>query len=114
MKMNTVNIETGKPDVRTACMLVDAHIATARRQGMNILKIIHGYGSSGVGGVLRTKVRKYLQEPKFAATVAAIIPGERWEIFDADAQKVLQKYPEMGRDSDLGRCNHGITVVVMK
>jgi hypothetical protein len=113
-KMNTVNIEAGKPDVQTACMLVDAHIATARRQGIKILKLIHGYGSSGVGGVLRTKLRKYLQEPKFASAVEYIIPGERWEIFDAQAQKLLQKSPEMSKDSDLGRCNHGITIVVLK
>ncbi len=112
--MNMVNIEAGKPDVRTACMLVDAHIATAKRQGLHVLKIIHGYGSTGVGGVLRTKIRQYLKEPKFASTVTAIIPGEKWEIFDTDAQKLLQKYPEMGKDSDLGRCNHGITLVVMK
>lgn len=114
VKMDTVNIEAGKPDVRTACMLVDAHIATARRQGIKILKLIHGYGSSGVGGVLRTKLRKYLQEPKFASTVAYIIPGEVWEIFDAQAQKLLQQFPGVRNDSDLGRCNHGITIVVLK
>ena len=42
------------PTVYQAEILVKNNLETFRRQGVKAFKIIHGYGSTGKGGALRT------------------------------------------------------------
>ena len=48
------------PLVRQALEQLERELATARRQKQSLLKLIHGYGSSGVGGEIRIAVQKHL------------------------------------------------------
>ena len=42
-----------------------------------------------------------------------MIPGERFSIFDEETRQAFQRCPELRQDSDLERCNNGITIVVL-
>ena len=57
----TVNIEKGMPRLENAKVMLQDQINMARRTGIKVLKVIHGYGSSGTGGILRTELRKMLK-----------------------------------------------------
>lgn len=59
--MLTVNLESGHPDLETARRRLLAEIESARRQGVRVLKVIHGWGSSGAGGALCVGIRKSLR-----------------------------------------------------
>jgi len=104
-----LNIESGKPRVEGAKQLLTGQLAMARRSGVKVIKLIHGYGSSGKGGALRTELRKMLQGMHGLAT----IKGEDFGIFDAATRELLGKYPDLRRDSDLNRSNLGITIIVL-
>ena len=52
------NVETSRPGLEEARRLVAEEIRQARRAGARVLKIIHGYGSSGRGGTLCVGLRK--------------------------------------------------------
>jgi len=59
--MNTIrtcNIEAGFPSLDEARRSVIEEIRRAKREGVRVLKVIHGYGSSGKGGTLCHGLRK--------------------------------------------------------
>jgi DNA-nicking Smr family endonuclease len=53
----TVNLEAGYPTVEEARQLLKVELEKCRRK-VAIIKVIHGYGSSGVGCALRQGIRK--------------------------------------------------------
>lgn len=78
---------------------------------LHILKIIHGYGSSGKGGATKELVRNWTfrNKNKFKAVIA----GEEYSLYNAATQEMRS---ELGSytDSDLGSGNAGITIVWVK
>lgn len=108
-----INLEEGMPQVEQARLRMHHELHTARRQGYTAAKLIHGYGSSGVGGALRTELQKELRAAAKAGTVRACIAGEDWRISDETTWELLKRFPEWKQDSDLGKNNHGISIVVL-
>ena len=87
--LEIANIEKYMPTVYQAEILVKNNLETYRRQGIKAFKIIHGYGSTGKGGALRTGIRNYLDQLKGAKIIADYIPGEDWSAFNETTRKVL-------------------------
>ena|SRR5688572_15147671 len=112
-QIKIVNLEVGVPTVEQARLRLDYELQRARSEGFTAVKVIHGYGSSGVGGALRTAIQGKLRAAAERGEVRAAIYGEDWRIADEHAWPLLQKFPEWKADSDLGRGNRGITVVVL-
>lgn len=112
-KMAIINIETGMPTVDQATHRLAGELIRARAQGAKAVKIIHGYGSSGVGGKLRVGIRAALAERKRRGEIKEAVAGEDWSIFDAGARRILDAYPDLNRDRDFERGNAGITIVLL-
>jgi hypothetical protein len=85
----------------------------ARQNGVSLLKIIHGYGSSGEGGVIREAVQAELVRLEREGQIHAFIPGEDWRISNEPTWALLSKHRELKRDRDLGRGNRGISIVLL-
>jgi hypothetical protein len=85
----------------------------ARQEKANLLKLVHGYGSKGEGGDIRIAVQKRLVEMTKHGQIRGCIFGEDWTKSDAATWKLLQSHPELKTDSDLGRRNRGITIVLI-
>jgi hypothetical protein len=111
-RIKIVNLEAGMPTVEQARLRLDFELKRARDEGFAAVKVIHGYGSSGVGGALRTAVQAKLRAASERGDVRAVIYGEDWRVSDEQSWPLLQKFPEWKDDSDLGRGNRGITLVV--
>ncbi len=108
------NIEKGMPNVETAKRRLDMILAKELSSNTMAIKIIHGYGSSGVGGKLRTEIRKHLMLYARNRKIRDFIPGEEFTIFSEKTRKLLDRFSQVGKDSDLNKYNNGITVVVLK
>jgi hypothetical protein len=108
-----ISIETGMPTVEVGQKRLYLEIATARNQGIKFLKVIHGYGSSGVGGRLKRGILEYLDAKKKEGLVKAFVPGEDWSIFNQTARDIIDQCADLSKDSDLENCNHGITIVAI-
>jgi hypothetical protein len=76
-----------------------------------VVKIIHGYGSSGKGGAIRTAIREQMAAWQRDGKVLKVVPGENWSIFDTDSQDLRRRYAFLGKDEDLDRGNAGMTMV---
>ncbi len=110
--MKTVNLEEGRPGLESARLRIEYELRLARKQGYAAVKIIHGYGSSGAGGVLRLGIQALLRKEAEENRIAAFVPGEDWRISDEATWAVLQRYPEWKQEPDLNRRNPGISIVV--
>ena len=111
--IKTVNLEDGMPTVEEARQRLEHELSAARAAKVTALKVIHGYGSSGVGGALRVAIQKRLYELKQSGELREVIYGEDWRIGNEAAWKWLERYPEWKKDSDVGRGNRGSTIVVL-
>jgi hypothetical protein len=101
------------PQVHQALQQLDCELALARQEKTKLLKLIHGYGSTGAGGDIRIAVQKRLVQMTQDGQLRACIFGENWSKSDDAAWKLLQSHPELKSDSDLGRRNQGITIVLL-
>ena len=112
-KLKEVNIKEDMPTASDAIKRVTFHLSRSKALGYTALKIIHGYGSSGKGGKIRTETREYLQRQKTKGTIKAFIPGEEFSIFNEATRNAFAVCDELRRDSDLERSNNGITIVIL-
>jgi hypothetical protein len=111
--IKTVNLKADMPSVSEALQRLDREISAARRQQQFLLKVIHGYGSTGVGGDIRVAVQRRLKELAEAGEIRGCIFGENWSKTDEVAWRVLREQPELKKDADLGRGNSGVTVILI-
>lgn len=112
-KMLIINLEHGLPTVDQASHRLAGELIRARAQGAKAVKLIHGYGSSGVGGKLRIGIRSVLADRKRRGEIREAVPGENWSIFDEGARRILEAHPDLSKDRDFERGNAGITIVLL-
>lgn len=111
--MKTINVEQGFPSREEARQKLESGLAAARKNGIPVVKIIHGYGSSGVGGTLRFAIRGYLRQMKDRGEIALFVNGESFSQFEERSRALLKKAPELLLDRDLGGGNKGVTLVLI-
>lgn len=108
-----VNLERGRPPVREALARMERELEAARLQGVRVLTLIHGYGSSGQGGVIREEVRQRLRYLKIRGAINDLLEGEEFSRRTRPGSQLLRRFPALGCHRDLGRSNPGITLVVL-
>ena len=114
MKLFTANLELGRPTVAVARQNLLHQLRMAKAAGCMVVKLIHGYGSSGTGGAIRMDVRRLLAEKKAAGQIRAFVPGEDFSPFHADARAMMDACADIRKDPDVARQNHGVTFVLLK
>ncbi len=103
----TVNLKKGNPDSEFALARLDAAINSHRARGTKVLRLIHGYGSGGLGGIIRNVARDRLEHLRYNREIRDFIPGE--DLAQADRSRFAGAFtPDPG---DFG--NEGITIVVL-
>ena len=112
--IRTYNVEAGLPVLDDARRLVIAEIKQAKRAGAQVLKVIHGYGSSGKGGALCVGLRKSFRLRKKEGVIKDSIAGEEFSIFNEAVLALLEAVPVLRGDPDLNATNEGVTVLWLK
>ena len=111
-RIKVVDLEKGMPTAEQARLRMQYELQLARKDGYAAVKLIHGYGSSGAGGVLRTELQKELHKAVQNGAIQGFIAGENWRRADEKTWELLKRFPEWKKDADLGGKNKGISVVI--
>ncbi len=111
--LREVNLEVGMPIVDVAIKRLTFELNQSVRLGVKVLKIIHGYGSSGSGGRIRVESRRYLDRLQKRGEIKSFIPGEKFSIFEEDTRAALNLCGDLRCDRDLDRHNNGVTFIVL-
>ena len=112
--IQTFNVEAGLPTLDEARRMVAEQIRRAKREGTRVLKVIHGYGSSGKGGALCIGLRKSFGLRKKEGVIRDFIAGEDFSIFNDTVLGLLETVPELRGDPDLSATNEGVTILWLK
>lgn len=110
-KVVELNLESGMPSAENAVRTMKNALATYKGQGVKAVVLIHGYGSSGTGGVIKTAVQKALGESSLRGIVRLSVGGESW------GSRKKELLTLCGSLSDFERRiagNAGVTVVILR
>ena len=111
--IKTVILKEGMPSVEQARARLVTEIQAARSSGVKLLKIVHGYGSTGAGGDLRIALQASLRQMAAKGEIRDCIYGENWRTSDERTWTLLKQLPALKNDADLGKSNKGITIVLL-
>jgi DNA-nicking Smr family endonuclease len=108
-----INLELGRPVAEVAIKRLLTEISQAHLEKVQVLTVIHGYGSSGKGGVIREECRKMLDYLKGKREIKEFIAGENFTRKSGKVKQLIQQFPKLERDENLNKGNRGITLVVL-
>ena len=110
-KVKEINLEYGSPTADSAVRNMVNQLGTCKGQGYKAVILIHGYGSSGVGGGIKTAVRSKLREPSLSGIIRSTCGGEQWFEKKKELINICQPLSDYQRKID---GNQGVTVVILK
>jgi hypothetical protein len=109
--MRTLNLEAGQPRVDEARRRLLVELEGMAKAGVTVLKVIHGWGSSGEGGKLGPAIRRSLRLRVKEGRARLMVTGERFSSDTLEGRELAQRHPYVRSDRDFNRANPGITVV---
>lgn len=111
MDLITVNLKEDMPPVDIAICNMELEIELAKVSGFKAIKFIHGYGSSGVGGLICKAVRERLFSLKKQRIIKDYIFGEDWNLENPKCFKLITTLKNGYDGEDLNNSNAGMTIV---
>jgi hypothetical protein len=97
-----------RPSSEVERQLNDAWSHVRRSRQLRILKVIHGYGSSGGPGSIRETTRNWAWDHR--RHFCAVINGEEYSLQDIRTQDLRKAVGDFA-DPDLGESNQGILII---
>jgi len=107
----TVNLERGLPTVDEALAKLDREIGSARMRGVRLIRVIHGWGSSGTGGKIKPAVLRWLETHRRAGKIRGFVAGDDYSEDTNRGRAILAAYPSLRSSLRTDRGNPGITFV---
>ena len=110
MQYRTYNVKADLPTVELALANIEIEIEMCKSEGVRMLKVIHGYGSSGVGGEIKHALNNWLKIKKRQGLFLDYVKGE--ELATSKKQKKFKEIcPELMGDFELYFSNPGVTLI---
>jgi hypothetical protein len=109
----TVNLEAGSPTAAQALRHLKNELAACRLRGVRVVRAIHGYGSSGQGGKIRSAVRAAANSLVRSGLARSYLSGEDYDGLSAAARTLLNAEPELKQNLRSDRLNPGITLFLI-
>ena len=112
-RVRTINLEHGRPTADAALHRLELELDRARAAGVKAVRVIHGYGSSGKGGVLRVEVRAQIERLVRVGRLRDWAPGDDYTSRSEARRRLQERCPELREQErqDLG--NPGIALVLI-
>lgn len=113
MKIDILDLERDYPTVAQAKSKILSAVPAARRRGVKCVKIIHGYGSSGVGGSISQALPAFLADRRSQGFIKDYAVGADFSAQRDPGIRLARLYPELKQDKDYKNGNAGITIIVL-
>ena len=113
MDYKIINLKENSPTVEQAIAIFEINITACKLEGVKVLKVIHGYGSHGVGGTICCSLRKKLAQLKKSKLIRDFLLGQEWDMSNEKCINILTNLKDCYLDEDLGKSNPGITIVIL-
>ena len=110
-----INIKQAFPSVDIAIFRIQEEIDVNKQFGDQVIKIIHGYGSHGVGGGIKQELARLLPIWKKQNYIFDYIKGENFTSITLSTRKYSKelKYLLM-QDEYFDSLNKGVTIIITR
>lgn len=108
--LRLINLKEGY-SLQQALAILEIEIESAKKEGIVAIKVLHGYGSHGRGGVIRKSLIPLLASWKRSKFILDYFGGDKWNLFDEDAKRIMLKDKSIYNDCDIDKSNPGITII---
>lgn len=109
--LKVINLKEFNPSVDYALAVVEIEIENSHLDGTQCIKVLHGYGSHGRGGVILIELRKRLRQLLKQHKISDFFAGDEWNIFSSRTMEILNADKTIAGDEDLNKANPGITII---
>ena len=113
MNMIEINVKSEGQTVSQALGEMEIEIDRCKFAKIPILKVVHGYGSHGVGGVIKVELHKRLRSLKSQGKIKDFIPGEKWIDSNPAKRIAINLCSDLLTRSELNMLNYGVTVIIV-
>jgi hypothetical protein len=97
--------------VEEALERLERELRQAKTNGAKLLRIVHGYGSSGVGGKIKGRLTKRLPQLLHQNKIQNYVEGEGYSDRTNAGNDLLSRYPKLRSSLHSDSENPGITFV---
>lgn len=105
------NLEAGLPSADQALERLERTLREARFCGAKVVRLIHGYGSTGRGGKIREAVRRELGRKLACGEVRAVVYGENYSPNANATRDLLSRFKELKTTERPDSSNPGLTLI---
>ena len=113
MRVLHIDVKSENQTCLMAVAQLEIEIDACKLGGFNALKVIHGYGSHGVGGAIKKDIHARLKQMKAQKLIVDYIPCEKWTPSNPKRKVAVEMCDELLADSDLRILNSGVTIVLI-
>ena len=110
--LRTVDVEAGLPTVEEALRRLEAQLDRARADGVRLVRVVHGWGSStGGGGKIRAAARQWLLNRLDRRLLRSVLFGDHFSHASPEGRDLLRRHPVLASSERTDRHNPGISFV---
>jgi len=109
--VSTLQLKQDMPTVAEAMRHLELSLTGLRGTRTRVVKVVHGYGSTGKGGVLAPAVRRRLRALQARGWIRGFVPGEDYSEYTDGGRGLLARHPSLKGTFRSDRENPGITMV---
>jgi hypothetical protein len=96
----------------SVAMSILENVLKMTRKTEKVIKIIHGYGSSGKGGAIKKALHETLRHKMAKGEIKTFIPGEAFHQLMGLDDVIMQYRHLIQNDGDFKKGNDGITYII--
>ena len=113
MQLITIDIKSKNQTVSEAIAQFELELETYKFGGFKVMKVIHGYGSHGVGGAIRQAFLKKCQDLKNRKIIDDFTCCDKWTEKNVVRKIAINYCPDLMADAELKFINSGCSIVIM-
>ncbi|MBR6778649.1 MAG: hypothetical protein IKM43_00635 [Clostridia bacterium] len=113
MKLITIDIKSQKQTVAEAVAQFLIELESYQKGGFKVMKVIHGYGSHGVGGAIRNAFFKKCQDLKNRKMIEDFTCCDKWTDKNVVKKIAINYCPDLIADAELRTLNPGCSIVII-
>lgn len=113
MKLITIDIKSEKQTVAEAIAQFLVEVEAYKKGGYKVMKVIHGYGSHGVGGAIKTEFLKQCQNLKNRKIIEDFTCCDKWTDKNVVKKIAINYCPDLIADGELRLLNPGCSIIIM-
>jgi len=109
-----INVESFSLTVNEALASIETEIDVLKLLNKHVvLKVVHGYGSSGNGGEIKKALPSFLNILKAKGKISDFVANSSFGVLSQKYKTYTKIFPELVLDKDLANQNPGITLIFL-